>query len=140
MESDRHTFVSAFVTYNVTGAGGNSENTSLIYYPAQKQFRHNHYFDLPNIFYDTTTNLIHSAWWASSNHPQNKMVYTITGNSLNFKEGVTYQPDEITQGEIGTVEFYNMENDKRVVTKKIKGKSEKTFDVFTYALWDSSDQ
>ncbi len=133
-------FKDLIITYFVTGSGGNSESVCLIYYPSTKQFKHNKHFDLPNIHFDKKCNLVFSAWWSGVTNPQEKMAYTISGDSLTFKEGVTYQPDEDSQGKKGTVEFYKIQDNKRIISKRIKGLSEKTFEIFTKALWDTRDE
>jgi hypothetical protein len=133
-------FKDLIITYFVTGSGGNAENVCLLYYPATKQFKHNKHFDLPNIHYDKKSNLVFSAWWSGVTNPQEKMAYKISGDSLTFKEGVTYIPDEDSKGERGTVEFYGILDNKRIINKRIKGMSEKTFGIFTKALWDTSEE
>lgn len=132
-------FKDVIMTYGVTGIGGNAENISLLYYPESHKFRHNKNFDLPNISYDRQSKLIRSAWFSGVVHPQDKMTYMSVGDSVLFKEGVTYEPIEATQGAAATVEFYKMRGDNRVVIRKLKGDSEKMFGVFSKALWDTSD-
>ena len=128
------------VTYNFTGSGANSQNICLLYYPTTNQFRHNKHFDLPNIHYDRKSNLVFSVLWSGVTGPQEKMAYILTGDSLIFKEGVILQPDEATQGDSGIVEFYKIQGNKRIVSKRIKGLAEEIFEIFTKALWDSSDE
>ena len=128
------------VTYNVTSAGCNAENVSLIFDPALKKFKRNRHFDMPNISYDTVSNLVRSAWWGGVTQEQNKRTYTVSGDNLIFKDGVTYEPDEKINGGLGTIEFYKLENGKRVIIKKTTGNSRKTGAIFTAALWDTSDQ
>jgi hypothetical protein len=127
------------MTYGVTGIGGNAENVSLLYYPATHKFKHNEYFDLPNISYDRKSSLIRSAWFSGVVHGQDKMTYTPVGDSVLFKEGVTYEPIEATKGATAIVEFYKMQGNNRLVIKKLKGNSEKMFNVFSKALWDTSN-
>lgn len=125
--------------YNITGAGGNVQNHCMLYRPSSGLFEHDKHFDLPNILYDPKKNLVFSSWWGSANHPQEKMSYKIAGDSLVFEEGVTYLPDETSQGERGTVEFYRMKNEERIVLKKVSGNSDRTFAVFEKALWYSGE-
>jgi len=133
-------FKDLIITYFVTGSGGNSENICLLYYPATKQFKHNKHFDLPNVHYDKKSNLVFSSWWSGVTNPQEKMAYKISGDSLMFKEGVSYQPDDNSQGKTGTVEFYKIYDNKRVSHKRIKGLAENTYEIFTKSLWDTSDE
>jgi len=133
-------FKDLIITYFVTGSGGNSENVCLLFYPATKLFKHNKHFDLPNIHYDKKSNLVFSAWWSGVTNPQEKMAYKISGDSLTFKEGVTYQPEDESQGKKGTVEFYKIQDKKKIIYKRIKSLSEKTFEIFTKALWDTSEE
>ena len=132
-------FKDVIMTYGVTGIGGNAENISLIYYPTTHNFKHNKHFDLPNISYDRQSKLIHSAWFSGVVHPQDKMTYIPAGDSILFKEGVTYEPIEATQGANATLEFYKMQGNRRLVVKKMRGDSEKIFNAFSKALWDTSD-
>jgi|GEM_PF-2190846 len=128
------------LTYLVTGSGGNSQNISFLYDPTKRSFYHNHYFDLPNIRYDKEAHLVYSAWWSGVVNPQNKMVYRLSADSLVFKEGVTYIPDETSSGDIGTVQFYQIKNNKRKVTKSIKGKADNMCLIFCKALWNSCEE
>ena len=133
-------FKDIIIVQDYTGAGGNSENVVLLYNHTTGLLRHNVFYDLPNIQYNKSKGLIYSAWWGSANHPQNKMVYKILGDSLLFYKGVTYMPDEQTQGETGTVEFYVEAKTKKVVTKTIKGKANKMFDIFSKTFWNTSGE
>lgn len=128
------------ITQDYTAAGGNSENVVLLYRPQSARFIHNSSYDLPNIQYDRSKKLVYSAWWASANHSQEKMVYKLLGDTLVFDKGVTFIPDEQTQGDIGTVEFYIERNENRVITKTIKGKTDKIFDIFAKTIWDTTDE
>lgn len=128
------------VTYLVTAAGANSQNVVLLFYPSSRQFEHNKYYDLPNIIYNKQKKKVFAAWWASAVHGQEKWSYRITGDSLTFENGVSYSPDEKSQGDIGTVVYYKMQGDQRIAIKKITGKASKTWDIFAKALWDTRDK
>lgn len=123
------------ITYYITGAGGNSENFCLLYDPFKKRFIHNSYFDLPNIFYDKIHKQVCSAWWASANHSQEKVCYKITGDSLTLQQGVRYEPDEESAGEIGTVIFYQIVGNQHVENRRVSGKQENMWPIFTKAIW-----
>lgn len=133
-------FKDIIIAQDYTAAGANSENVVLLYNNKTGLLRHNVSYDLPNIQYDSKKRLIYSAWFGSANHPQEKMVYKTSGDSLIFDKGITYIPDEKTQGEIGTVEFYTEIKGKRIVTKTLKGKADKMFDVFDKEFWDTTDE
>lgn len=128
------------ITQNVTGMGGNWENVVLLFNPNTNELKHNHYYDLPNIKYDKDKKIIESAWWAGVVHCQEKMTYKISGDSLIFSSGVMFCPDGNVDGETAGIEFYKIEGEKRIVTKRIKGNSEKLWVVFHKSLWDSSDE
>ncbi len=128
------------MTYNITGIGGNAENVSLLYYSATREFKHNEYFDLPNISYDPKSKLVRAPWWSGSVHPQDKMTYSLVGDSVALKEGVVYTPTESTQGATATVEFYSMQGTHRIVSKKVKGNADRLYKIFEKALWDSEDE
>lgn len=135
------------IVYNIAVNGGNGKNICLLYYPSAKQFRHNKYFDLPNIGYDKKKKLVHSAWWAGADfHLQEKKTYTISGNSLTFKTGVTcigdYNPssDEKAISNNATLTFYTMKNGNKIITKKKNGTLKKMLAIFHASLWNTNDQ
>ncbi len=119
------------VTYYFTGSGGNSEIFSLIFQPLKNLFSHNEFFDLPNIKYDKKRKLILSSWWSGVSHPQDKMTYKISGDSLTFNEGITFEPDESTNGMTSKIEVYKMNQNDRKIVKTINGESDKLFEIFT---------
>lgn len=128
------------ITQDITGTGGNSENVVLLYDIKTGAFVHNQSYDLPNIKFDTKSRLIYSAWWASANNPQDKMVYKFSADSLTLDKGVTYLPDEQTKGKNGTVEFYIERNNRRIVTNKTTGKADKIFQIFSKAYSDTTNE
>lgn len=127
------------VSYFFSTAGGNSQNVCLLFNPSSKLFEHNPNYDLSNVQYDKKSNTVVSAIWGGATSAQDKMTYKINGNKLTFKEGVKYIPDYDSGGKNCTIEFYEMQNGKRVVTKTIKGSSEKLSELFDKALWDTGE-
>jgi translation initiation factor 1 (eIF-1/SUI1) len=126
------------VTYFITGSGGNSETFSLLFQPLKNLFIHNKYFDLSNIQYDKKSKLIVSSWWSGGSRPQEKMTYKITGDSLTFNEGITFEPDQKTNGKNSKIEIYKMNRNKRKIVKIINGETDNIFEIFTKHLWDTS--
>jgi hypothetical protein len=126
------------VTYSVTAAGNNSENLVFIFNPKTSKFRHNKYYDLPNIQFDKSKGIIHSAWWASAALGQNKETYKITGDSLNFDQGISYSPKGKPHSDIASIEFYTLKGDSTIVNKRITGNSKRLWKMFEKALWDTS--
>lgn len=132
-------FDDVIITYAVASAGGNGINLCLLFDPKLKIFRHNPYFDLPNIEYDKAQNLVLSAWWGGVTHCQEKMSYKIVGDSLEFYNGVIFCPKNNVDNEEAGVQFYTMKNGKRIVTKTIKGDASRTWQIFEKSIFNSKD-
>jgi hypothetical protein len=123
----------------ISGAAGNTENRVFLFDPKARSFKHNKYYDLPNVEYDSKNNFIKSWWFAGVVHCQEKWKYKITGDSLTFDLGVSYCPDEKTQGETGTIAFFKKIGDKEITTKKMSGKSDKLWSIFEESFWNTSN-
>ena len=132
-------FHDIIATYNFTGSGGNSENVCFLFYPDQHRFRHNRYFDLPNIHYDSNTNLIQSPWWGGAISSQTKRTYSLIDDSLKFQDEIIYNPCDAYETGIVQLEYYKYKNGKRILTKMISGQGEILYDIFTKTLWNSKD-
>lgn len=124
----------------LSGSAGNTENRVFLFDNNTKSFYHNKYYDLPNVEYDAKNKFIKSWWFAGVVHCQEKWKYKITGDSLTFDLGVSYCPDEKTQGETGTIEFYKKVGDKEVITNKLTGISDTIWNIFEQSLWNTSDE
>ena len=125
------------ITYGMTGAGGNSENICFIYLPTIKIFKHNKFYDLPNIHFEKSTNLVCSAWFSGPAHCQSKETYKIADDSLVFNLGIEYCPYENEKTPIQTIEYYIIKNGKYFTLKKIKSKHDNLYNTFATTFWDS---
>jgi len=124
----------------VSGSAGNTENVVFLFDSKQAKFRHNRYYDLPNVELDRKHQFIKSWWYAGVVHCQDKRKYRITGDSLTFNTGVSYCPNEQRQGETGTLEFYKLTDGKKTTIRKTTGDADKLMSTFVKALWDASDE
>ena len=123
---------------SISGAAGNLENRVFLFENKTNSFRHNEYYDLPNIEYDSKNNFIKSWWFSGVVHCQEKWKYKITGDSLTFDLGASYCPDEETQGETATIDFFKKAGDQKIITKRLSGKSDNLWGIFEQAFWDTS--
>lgn len=123
-----------------SGAAGNTENIVFLFDSKQAKFRHNCYYDLPNVELNRQHQFIKSWWYAGVVHCQDKRKYRITGDSLTFDTGVSYCPNEKRQGETGTLEFYKLTGGRRSTSRKTTGDADKLMGIFIKALWDASDE
>jgi hypothetical protein len=124
----------------ISGAAGNTENKVFLFEPKTNSFKHNKYYDLPNIEYDSKNNFIKSWWFAGIDHCQEKCKYKITEDSLTFDLGISYCPNEQNKGKTGTIEFFKQIGNKKITTKKISGKSDKLWIIFEQSFWDTSNK
>ncbi len=126
------------IAHDLIGSAGNTVNFVFLFDDRRNEFVHNQYYDLGNVRYISKSKLVGSSWFAGILHSQEKMTYKITGDSLTFNEGVTLfaletmAPDDT----IGTLEFYKMKGEKRIVTKRIHADIDKLWDVFDKTYWD----
>ena len=125
-------------TNNFTASGGNWENIVFLFDPVQNRFHHNRHFDLPNIHYDSITQLIQSPWRGGPYSAISKSTYSLSGDSLKFQDEIIYIPFDAFVTGIVQLEYYKNKNNKRQLTHKISGKGEKLYDIFTNTLWESS--
>jgi hypothetical protein len=123
----------------ISGSAGNTENVVFLFDSKQGRFRHNRYYDLPNVELDKQHKFIKSWWYAGVVHCQEKWRYRITGDSLTFEAGVSYCPNQKDLGNTGKLEFYKLVKKRKVTTKKYAGDAEKLMDTFIQALWDASN-
>jgi hypothetical protein len=121
-----------------SGMAANTENRVFLFDPKTSSFKHNEYYDLPNVEYDSTNNFIKSWWFAGADHCQEKLKYSITGDSLTFDLGVSYCPDEKTQG--ATITFFKRIGANDITTKEISGKSDTLWSLFEQSFWDTSNE
>jgi hypothetical protein len=132
-------FKDIIAIYNITGAGGNSENICLLYMPKERMFQHNKFFDLPNIYYDSNKHIIRSAWWGGVTSAQTKELYEFSGDSLRLKEGITYVPDVAAENGKEHLETYKILNGKKMIVKNQFGSSGNLWNKFYTMLWKGTE-
>ncbi len=134
-------YMDIIITTNVTASGGNAENRVLIFDRRNKLFIYNEFWDLPNIKYDKQTHLIKSAWWGGSvSSGAQKEIYRIMGDSLTLIKGVSWEPIDIQTTNLATIEYYTYKGKKEITLSKRRAKSDKIYNEFSKALWDSSNE
>ena len=89
---------------------------------------------------DERRKFIKSWWYAGVVQGQDKWKYEITGDSLTFREGVSYCPSQRNAGKTGKLKFYTWVNKRRVTTKTYRGDAGKLLAAFSKALWDASGE
>ncbi len=129
----------------LTPSGCNSQNVVFLYYPKDKQFKHNHFYDLPNICYDRKHNII-SSIWRSGNYlyGETKYAFKITCDSLEFMDELDFIPqvmfgkDGLAKypGKRDTINYYvgGCKSDELKFVKTLTGN---VWDRFDTALFDS---
>lgn len=118
------------------GSAGNIVPCVFLFDPKSNSFRHNKYYDLiTNAEYDQQKKFIRSWYYAGYVHPQNKMIYDITCDSLTFRIGATFNPDEDSKFNRASVEFYIRKGDKDIPIKTYIGKTERMSNIFDTAFW-----
>lgn len=128
------------LTYGISGAGGNYENVCFIYYPQSKTFKHNSFYDLPNIHYEKSRKYICSAWFKGGGLScAGKEIYEISGDSLVLTQGIIFCPDENEKSNNATLEYYVLKNRKEKIIKKIENKYDKLYYIFDTTYWNSEN-
>jgi len=120
-----------------SNSGGNFDNLVFLYKPESKNFKHNADYDVPNITYDEKGGFIKTYWFSGVVHCQDKKRYRISGDHLLMDGGITYCPNPDDEGETATIEYYQLNGNKKKITKKESGKGEDMWKIFETALWDS---
>ncbi len=120
----------------LSGSAGNSENTVFLYDKASGVFKHNKFYDLPNLAFDKKGKFIRSSWYAGAVHCQSKFKYKITGDSLIFDKGMSFCPDYDDIKKATFIE-YTRKGGERIVIDSIKGKAGKLWTKFEKGFWDS---
>jgi len=129
------------VTINVTASGGNEENRVLVFDRRNKMFVYNEFWDLPNIRYDKKKHIIESSWWGGSvSSGAQKEIFSISGDSLTLIKGVSWTPLDIERNDSAIIEYYSERKKKEITLSKHMAKSEKIYEEFNLALWDSSNE
>jgi hypothetical protein len=124
----------------ISGVAANTENSVFLFDRGTNSFKHNAYYDLPNVEYDAENHFVKSWWFSGYTNCQEKGKYIITGDSLTFDLGVSYCPDEKTHGKTGTLKFFKKNGQKEITIKKVNGKSNKIWSLFTQSLWDTDNK
>jgi len=120
----------------LSGSAGNSESTIFLYDIAAGSFKHNKFYDLPNVAYDKKGKFIRSSWYAGAMHCQSKYKYRITGDSLTFDKGVSFCPNHDDMKK-GIFIEYTQKGDDRIVIDSINGNPDKLWNRFEKSFWDS---
>ena len=134
------TYKDLIITYAIHGAGGNGSNISLLFNPKTNLFYHNKYFDLPNIRYESSRNMVVSSWWGGVKSCQQKMCYNILGDSLVFCYGVFICPSKLNELGRCNLEYYKRNRNDRIVNKSLTGLAEKLYPIFDTSIWNSSNE
>ncbi len=122
----------------ISGSAGNTENVVFLFDSRQARFRHNDYYDLPNVELDRQHQFIKSWWYSGVVHCQDKWKYQITRDSLTLDSETTYCPDEHIPVRRATLTVATYKNGRKVNTEEHAGKPDKLWRTFTHSLWDSS--
>jgi hypothetical protein len=123
---------------SATGVAANSENTVFIYNAKTVQFKHNSNYDLPNIAYNNDGKFIQSSWFGSAMNCSRKEIYSISGDSIIFKSGISICPDQ-DKATKATLTYYEMKNGERVPLKTLMGEPGTLWESFDNTFWNSQN-